>query len=195
MKKRFFFGYGSLVNRATHDFTGARPAQIRGWRRAWRATPIRAVSFLTVVPAPGHKLLGLIAPVPDNSWDSLDLRERAYDRYPAHHAVIHDLPHKPEIAIYAIPEGKHSPPTPENPILLSYLDVVLQGYLREFGPDGVEHFFDTTDGWEAPVIDDRAAPRYPRAAVLSKSERRTIDAVLEKKDLRFIAPQGQPKAN
>ncbi|MDX5384038.1 MAG: gamma-glutamylcyclotransferase, partial [Rhodobacterales bacterium] len=38
MKDAFFFGYGSLVNRATHDYGQARAATLPGWRRAWRHT-------------------------------------------------------------------------------------------------------------------------------------------------------------
>ena len=30
-----FFGYGSLVNRNTHAYPDARPAQLRGWHRLW----------------------------------------------------------------------------------------------------------------------------------------------------------------
>ncbi len=36
----YFFGYGSLVNRLTHDHR-AEPAARRGWRRAWRRTSLR----------------------------------------------------------------------------------------------------------------------------------------------------------
>jgi hypothetical protein len=49
-----------------------------------------------------------------------------------------------------------------HPVLLSYLDVVVQGYLQEFDEAGVAHFFDTTDGWDAPLLDDRTHPHYPR---------------------------------
>ena len=40
-------------------------------------------------------------------------------------------------------------PQPKTPILLSYLDVVVQGYLAEFGEAGVARFFASTDGWGA----------------------------------------------
>ena len=48
-----FFGYGSLVNRATHDYPGAQPAQLHGWRRVWVRTDLRDVVFLSVRPDPG----------------------------------------------------------------------------------------------------------------------------------------------
>jgi len=158
----YFFGYGSLVNRATHGFAGARPARLAGWRRVWRHTTLRPVAYLTVVPDPGAEIDGLIAPVPGDDWPALDAREAAYIRAPAAPQVRHDLPHTPEIAVYTIPEGHHGTPSETYPVLLSYLETVVQGYLHEFGASGVTRFFDTTEGWDAPVLDDRAAPRYPR---------------------------------
>ena len=60
-------------------------------------------------------------------------------------------------------------------MLLSYVDVVVQGYLREFGEDGVAQFFATTDGWDAPILDDRADPVYPRHQALTAKERAFTD--------------------
>lgn len=182
----YFFGYGSLVNRATHVFAEAHPAQLRGWRRVWRHTEMRPVAFLTALPDPQSTIDGLIAAVPGADWPALDLREAAYARVPAHDQVTHPLPHRPEIAVYSIPEGRHGTPSTAHPILLSYIDVVVQGYLREFGPEGVARFFDTTHGWDAPVLDDRACPRYPRHQALSTAERALSDEHLARLDVRVI---------
>jgi hypothetical protein len=178
MQDAYFFGYGSLVNRATHGFAEARAAHLSGWRRVWRHTDLRPVAFLTVVPDAGAEIEGLIAPVPAADWDALDAREAAYVRAPAAGDVRHPLPHSPEIAVYTIPEGRHGAPDAARPVLLSYLDVVVQGYLREFGEDGVARFFETTHGWDAPILDDRAAPRYPRHQPLSADERALTDSHL-----------------
>src|SRR6056297_3806617 len=174
----YFFGYGSLVNRGTHGFSDARAARLSGWRRVWRHTTLRPVAYLTVVPNAGAEIDGLIAPVPGADWPALDAREAAYVRAPAAHQVRHGLSHAPEIAVYTIPDGHHGAPTGAHPILLSYLDVVVQGYLREFGEAGVARFFETTYGWDAPILDDRAAPRYPRHQALSNDERNLIDTHL-----------------
>ncbi|MGV6812209.1 MAG: gamma-glutamylcyclotransferase family protein, partial [Brevirhabdus sp.] len=178
MKDPFFFGYGSLVNRRTHDYANAHRAVASGWRRAWRATDLRKAAFLTVLPDPATRIDGLIAEVPGGDWAALDKRERAYDKHDAAHAVDHPLRAALDLRIYAIPEGRHFAPTPEHPILLSYLDVVLQGYLAEFGERGVLRFLGTTDGWQAPVLDDRAAPLYPRAQTLTRLERAFVDDTL-----------------
>jgi Gamma-glutamyl cyclotransferase, AIG2-like len=181
------FGYGSLVNPATHDYPETRPAVARGWRRAWRRTSLRPVSFLTAVASVDAEIEGLVATVPAAAWPELDAREGAYERI-ALAEVRHDGL-TGAIAIYAIPEGHHEEPGTENPILLSYLDTVLQGYLLQFGEAGVARFVETTDGWHAPVLDDRAAPRYGRAARLRAGERELVDRWLAELGSRVIAAE------
>jgi len=172
----WFFGYGSLVNRATQNYPSAQTATLNGWRRVWVRTDLRDVVFLSIHPAPGHQIDGLIAAVPNADWAALDLRETGYARIDATAAVTHQSD-ATTISAYQVPpanqrtDGNHH-------ILLSYLDVVVQGFLREFGPAGARAFFQTTDGWDTPVHDDRAAPLYPRAQQLSRAETATTDALL-----------------
>jgi hypothetical protein len=138
----------------------------------------REFAFLTVIPDSECAIDGLIAPVPNADWAALDEREFAYDRIMAAN-VSHDLAQDLEIAIYAIAEANLSLPTQENPILLSYLDVVLQGYLTEFGETGAKDFLHTTTGWEAPILNDRANPIYPRHQTLSATETEFVNQALK----------------
>jgi hypothetical protein len=177
MKHAYFFGYGSLVNATTHDFTPVFTAKAKGWRRGWRYTPDRKVAYLTAIRDDSAEIDGLIAPVPDDNWEDLDHRERAYERHAAAHEITHEA-EASEIAIYAIDPARMARPTQDHPILLSYLDVVIQGYLQVFGPEGVTHFAETTDGWHAPVLNDRESPIYPRARVLNNDERGMVDDML-----------------
>lgn len=186
MKDAYFFGYGSLVNRLTHGYAPAHKAVASGWRRAWRATRERRVAYLTAIPDPQARIDGLIAPVPPEGWAALDYREAAYERLHAAHQVAHEA-EASDIAIYAIAEGRHFPPTADNPVLLSYVDVVIQGYLAEYGRDGADRFLDTTTGWEAPILNDRATPRYPRAQRLSDAERAYVDAALARLCCTLVA--------
>lgn len=173
----YFFGYGSLVNRNTHSYHEARPATLNGWRRAWVATPRFGVVLLTGVPAPGHRIDGLIAAVPGADWTALDTREAGYARLPASQDTTHDLPHPADIAVYAVaaenmlPRGNHM-------ILLSYLDVVVQGFDDVFGARGVERFFETTDNWDTAIVDDRAEPAYPRHQTLTARQTALVDSHL-----------------
>ena len=103
----------------------------------------------------------------------LDQREAAYRRHDVSTSVRHNGL-TAETAVYQV-KPEHIAGTEDHPILLSYLDVVVQGYLKVHGPAGVAHFFATTDGWEASVLDDRADPIYPRHQPLDANERKLVD--------------------
>ncbi|MDD9706497.1 gamma-glutamylcyclotransferase [Seohaeicola sp. SP36] len=192
MQDVFFFGYGSLVNRATHDYGTAHHATLPGWRRAWRHTALRPVAFLTAERDPASRIAGLIAAVPGADWAALDRREAAYLRHPVCDSVEHPLSPRPAVSVYAIPENRHAAPSDAFPVLLSYLDVVVQGYAREYGAAGVADFFATTSGWEAPILDDRADPIYPRHQRLTPAERALTDDHLARIGARIITtrPEG-----
>ena len=162
------FGYGSLVNTATHALAPLRVARLPGWRRAWRYTAHRTGPYLTAVPSPGDAIDGLIAAVPPSDWPALDAREVGYLRRPTPWAGV---------VVYAVPAPQAQVPG-GGPILLSYLDAVFQGFLRQFGPQGLADFIATTDGWEVGLRDDRAAPLYPRHQRLTPEERAQVDQAL-----------------
>ncbi|PPB82092.1 gamma-glutamyl AIG2-like cyclotransferase [Albidovulum inexpectatum] len=169
-----FFGYGSLVNRATHDHSPAVSARLSGWRRIWRQTRLRPWPFLSVEPHAGTRIEGLIAAVPGADWAALDRREAAYERTKLPPDSLTGAPGwATGVEIYAI-APRQGEDAPRGPILLSYLDVVVQGFLREFGPDGAARFFSTTAHW-GPVLDDRADPLYPRGQRLGMAERAIVD--------------------
>ena len=172
-----FFGYGSLVNLATHAYPAARPARLKGWRRIWRHTSLRPVAFLSVEPAEGHEIEGVVADVPGADWTALDQREAAYARRDVSHQIAHDG-RIGATAVYEVHHGHLDPPDTAHPILLSYMDVVVQGYLRLFGPEGARRFAATTAGWHAPVLNDRADPLYPRHQRLTSEETAIVDRML-----------------
>ncbi|MEO0750948.1 MAG: gamma-glutamylcyclotransferase, partial [Pseudomonadota bacterium] len=66
------------------------------------------------------------------------------------------------------------------------VDVVVHGYLREFGDAGARRFFLTTTGWDAPVQDDRTAPIYPRHQRLNGYERGLVDEMLAEVGARIF---------
>ena len=174
MNDPYFFGYGSLVNTKSHDYPNAQPATLHGWRRAWVATPRYGVVLLSGVRAPGHSIQGLIASVPDGDWQALDAREGGYARLPAHNEIEHSLPHEPDVAVYAV-DTSNIMESDSHYILLSYLDVVVQGFHDVYGDAGVCHFFDTTDNWRTPIVDDRDHPVYPRHQILTAAQRTMVD--------------------
>ncbi|MEO9651927.1 MAG: gamma-glutamylcyclotransferase family protein [Roseobacter sp.] len=179
MRDPYFFGYGSLVNTKSHDYPDPQPATLHGWRRAWVATPRYGVVLLTGVRAAGHSIKGLIAAVPGADWEALDAREGGYARLPAAGQVDHTLSTDLDIAVYAV-DAKNIHQSDNHMILLSYLDVVTQGFDEVYGPEGVQHFFDTTDNWHTPILNDRADPIYPRHQRLTSRQTDMVDTHLDR---------------
>lgn len=182
----YFFGYGSLVNRATHTYPNVSLATAHGWRRAWVQTSNRPFAYLSAVRASGHRIDGLIAEVPNADWIALDEREAAYARILDTSNVTHTRSDTPDISIYAVPETSFAENPETYPILLSYLDVVLHGYLQEFGEKGVHDFFASTDGWQTPILNDRVAPNYPRHQRFTQDQFGFVDRALQEIDAQVI---------
>ncbi len=176
MEDSFFFGYGSLVNRETHDYRDAQATTILGWRREWRVSRQFGRTFLSAVRDRDAVIDGLVARVPRGDWAALDAREAGYAR---HLLAESDFaaPAPAPAQIYAIAPEVSALPDHSSPIKLSYLDVVAAGFLAEFGEPGVARFFETTTGWAA-TLDDRAQPLYARARPVSGHVREMVDAHL-----------------
>jgi len=177
MTDTYFFGYGSLVNRATHVHEPAFPARLKGWRRVWKSTVLRELAFLSAEPWEGAEIDGLLAHVPGADFSQLDIRERAYDRHEVS-ALCEHRAGEVRVEVYAVSPQHGAAPDVAHPILLSYIDTVVQGFHDIFGEAGALAFFDTTAGWGGPVLDDRAAPQYPRAVEVNAAERDFVDAAL-----------------
>ncbi len=179
MSEQFVFGYGSLVNCATHTYTQPHKARLRGWRRQWVSSVSHHVTFLSVRSCDQDAIDGLIANVPDNDWAALDRRESGYARQILDTAIIsHTHPDRPPIQMYKAREPLNVPAPDAPPILLSYLDTVIAGFLEIYGEPGVARFFASTDGWDAPILHDRADPIYPRAVPLTKEVETLVNEFL-----------------
>ena len=188
MRQLWVFGYGSLVNPATHSFSEHVPATLYGWRRQWRHWvngPTRFATSLTAEPDPTTNIHGLLARVPEAEWDALDEREKGYDRITIPGDRIN---HNDPADITVITYQSRVPRDGNNdfPILQSYLDVVLKGFCDHYGDAGLQHFLNTTDGWGAPINRDRARPIYPRAVTLPPSDEAKFDDMLTAHGARWI---------
>jgi hypothetical protein len=180
-----FFGYGSLVNLATHTYQNPRKASVNGWRRQWVYSSTRDLSFLSVAKDPNATIQGLVADVSDIGWDALDIREAEYKRLTLTQNELPDSSFE-NVQIYVADRDHTSSFNQNSPILLSYIDCVTQGFLEHFGTDGVAGFFNSTKGWDRPVQNDRAAPIYPRAQVLTTEQTRLVDHHLEQLDINLV---------
>lgn len=197
-----YFGYGSLVNRGTLTtrIAAAWPARLKGWRRTWRArpeigllappAPLTALShgpspcLLSAHPESGASIDGLLVIDFAENLPAVDAREFRYHRRDLHlrdleFATASGLSPHMEIALHVYEARVEHPPVEgPSPILRSYLDTVMQGFYREFGPDGVHRFIAETGAFHMPIHEDRHAPLYPRAVRLSPEEIALFDHAL-----------------
>ena len=192
MSDHYIFGYGSLVNCATHAYRETHTAQLQGWRRVWQHTTKRDVAFLNVVPDKHCVIDGLMMAVPREAPE-LAAREYAYGKFDVTHQVRTAEIQAGEVNLWSIPSEDRSTTGAPPAVLLSYIDVVIAGYLDHFGRDGAARFFATTSGWNVPIWDDRAQPQYPRAQPLTGEVRAIVDAALGDLPCWVTRPGSSPR--
>jgi len=192
-----YFGYGSLVNRATLT-TGhveAHRARLKGWRRTWRPRPDMGAtpgvtlpdgvtpSLLSAHRAEGFSIDGLLVIDFAVNLAGVDTREFRYHRRDIALSdleftdPVHGLGADITLHVYEA-RVEHPATVGPAPILRSYLDAVMQGFLREFGAAGLHRFVSETDAFHTPIHEDRTQPLYPRAVSLSPEEVELFDVVL-----------------
>ncbi len=188
------FGYGSLVNRHTRPaHTHARPARLSGWIRQWKHSidlPFGKVCALTAEKRAGREIEGVLVLDQYDGLAAVDDRELGYRRERIELPEMEARTAEMDIFIYvSAPEWNHWG-SPEYPILRSYLDCVLAGYLEVWGREGAARFIKETEGWHVPILDDQAAPIYPRAVPIDRELRATIDGLLEENGIRATLKLG-----
>jgi hypothetical protein len=185
----YYFGYGSLVNRDTRP-TGefSEPATLHGWQRVWenrtadpeRSQQCTSLSIELLTEASKGSIEGVVARMPVSDLAQLDQRESGYDRLrlPISDFQLTDNVETDHIYVYQSQLPNRFLADDQHPILQSYIDCVLAGYVRQFGPSGMQSMIDSTRGWDRPVLDDRAAPHYPRAVNIDADLQSSIDQLL-----------------
>lgn len=175
------FGYGSLMNRSTLPYELVlRRASIRGWARQWRnpfvVNGVR-MCCLTVQPRPNSALPGVVLSDGSQELDRILMERESPDTIVSVLCMV-DQSFTISANMYVAARKNMLWASAEAPIFLSYLDCVLQGCLRLYGPAGVVEFLTSTEGWHLPLIDDRKHPKYNRSIKLSKYETNLIDSCL-----------------
>lgn len=183
-----YFGYGSLVN----ELTWARkyemvPAEIRNWMREWRHcvdTPWGRVCALTVSPLADGIVQGAFIKSDLSELQEIDEREIGYERVEIIRSDLVSsagaLPDR--LFIYKSGEQAYRSGDRHYPLWLSYVEVVIFGYWRVFGEEGVDRFMASTKGWNTPIIDDRTKPLYPRFTQLNIEQRAFIEGKIRAMD-------------
>ena len=136
----------------------------------------------------GHAIDGLLIYDRLDYLPEVDRREATYDRVEVSLDRLKargDIPDNFPIYIYEA-HTNCAPHDPGAPILQSYLDAVMQGFLHEFGEGGVHGFLHSTDGFDRPIRVDRHEPVYSRAVDLPDHQRSFFDTLLKEKDVIFL---------
>jgi cation transport protein ChaC len=180
------FGYGSLVNRRTRTRNAVvDPFLIPGWRRSWaHCIETRWGNFcgLTIVPSADGEVAGVVVRRHRSFLTRLDRREQQYKRIQLRLVdeqiqLLRALG-RVDVFAYTSEPPIFRPGNSEYPIWRSYLECVLAGFIDVGGHPAAEEFIKSTAGWETPILDDRATPKYPRAYRLPKRVQLAVDQLI-----------------
>jgi len=195
----YYFGYGSLVNRETRaPDEPAWNARLSGWRRAWehrvaKLDPEQGCTSLSIAQAPAEQATeqatdqatdqaidGVLVALPRSDLPQLDQREHGYERLELPCSAFSMSPDAPADIdrVYVYRSLGPTRADVQHPILLSYVECVMAGYLARFGWPGVKAFLSSTDGWRGGLLDERTAPQYPRAVNVEPALREEFDRLL-----------------
>ncbi|MFT5259264.1 MAG: hypothetical protein ACI9J2_001754 [Saprospiraceae bacterium] len=184
-----FFGFGSLVNTATHQYSEVHPARVNGFARAWINNDCYEHAFLSVIREPQTNIQGLLARVWNDDWHELDKREVGYARQslaPEAWSLENELTQGQldnfiDVQLYQHAYGDFA--QSDKPILWSYLETVLFGYYQVFGVTGVHSFIDSTRHWTI-ILDDRSNALYPRYVPATGEANSIVLSAIEKLALK-----------
>jgi len=171
------FAYGSLLNKNTWSFNAELElVSLKGWVRQWRQIvqlDKSKICALTIYPSSNSIIEGILLKVDDAAELLLGGREIGYEKTIIAGMDITVQNTKIQLTdetpiTYVGSKATTCWASEEAPILLSYIDVVAKGYFDLFGREGAAHFFNSTQGWNLPILDDRDDPIYPRAMKYDK---------------------------
>jgi gamma-glutamylcyclotransferase (GGCT)/AIG2-like uncharacterized protein YtfP len=194
----YIFGYGSLIEQASRLRTTPQaiyvlPARARGFARGWWARTGSigfSTTFVGAIPEKSSSVNGVIYTVSEQELEATNQREQGYTPTD----ITNDVEilsggsrPKDKVWIYVNDfkndkERQESLPTPDFPIVQSYVDLCLTGCLQiEQGfPDAGDfagEFIKFTQEWSKYWENDRVNPRRPFVAVPLASQ---IDHLLQK---------------
>lgn len=199
--QNYIFGYGSLIEDESRESTtpsavDAWPVRVKGLRRGWwaRGGPGgMTTTFLGAIvdPAqPNASCNGVIYKVTDIELADTDRRETAgYQRCQIDPQTITMLEGSPQpppgiywvyLNVLTPAQLKDNLPSPQFPMVQSYVDICINGCLEVEGRYATAagftaEFIGTTEAWSRYWVNDRLYPRRPFIYVPNASQ---IDTAL-----------------
>lgn len=188
-------GYGSLMNGDSRSRHSGIPhdgveVEVYGFERGWitRSEPERQTYVGAYQKSNGWLNAQL---VPTHLDPALQKREQDY-RFTAvtidqlNFELSDDLTERliewlKQRDIWICESLKIEPSEPDYPVHQSYIDTCLAGCLELGGEAAARRFIASTAGWEHDRVNDRTAPRYPRAARVNPEDFVVIDQLLSER--------------
>lgn len=188
-------GYGSLMNGDSRSRHSGIPhdgveVEVYGFERGWitRSEPERQTYVGAYQKSNGWLNAQL---VPTHLDPALQKREQDY-RFTAvtidqlNFELSDDLTERliewlKQRDIWICESLKIEPSEPDYPVHQSYIDTCLAGCLELGGEAAARRFIASTTGWEHDRVNDRTAPRYPRAARVNPEDFVVIDQLLSER--------------
>lgn len=188
-------GYGSLMNGDSRSRHSGIPhdgveVEVYGFERGWitRSEPERQTYVGAYQKSNGWLNAQL---VPTHLDPALQKREQDY-RFTAvtidqlNFELSDDLTERliewlKQRDIWICESLKIEPSEPDYPVHQSYIDTCLAGCLELGGEAAARRFIASTNGWEHDRVNDRTAPRYPRAARVNPEDFVVIDQLLSER--------------
>lgn len=175
---QYILGYGSLMDEQSKrktDVTAEEgfPVFVKGYQRRWGVhgnLPGLNTTFLSIVEHHAASFNGVIYKLShSNAIEQYDKREKTYcrkqidaDQLQTYHLT---LPAQKQVWIYYTAEKTNQPPSPDFPIVQSYVDVFMRGCIQieqKFKINGfAKTCINTTKQWSGYWENDRIFPRRP----------------------------------
>lgn len=193
-KPQYIVGYGSLMQtdskRGTEPNAGENlPVRVKGFQRAWNTHGVFPTCYLGVQQSKSARMVAaLYRSFPKEGVLTADAREIDYCRVAVDPDSVTMLDGSPvpansQIWVYANKPETLAAPDAGNPIVQSYVDIVITGCLelqelvKDPDIDFVEQFVKTTKGWSKHWVNDRL---YPRRPYIHQPKAWEIDSALKK---------------
>jgi hypothetical protein len=194
----YIFGYGSLIEQSSRLRTTPRaicvlPATVSGFARGWWARTGSvgfSTTFAGAIPDSSASINGVVYAVTQQELEDTNKREQGYtptDITGVIQILGGDYKPKDKVWMYVNDfkpgQREESLPSPEFPIVQSYVDICLTGCLQIQGAfpddagDFARMFIESTQAWSSYWENDRVNPRRPFVSVPQAS---TIDGLLAK---------------
>ena len=175
MNKKFLFAYGSLVNHFSRKKVIQNVSSFYGnlsaYKRIW-CINVEAKKFtgLGLIYDKNHYCNGIYIPISEEDINRLDEREikgsgNKYERILINNTLCDKRFKENEVYTYVSKVIEN--PSPNCPLIQSYIDVVIQGFIQ-YNKEYAKEFCQTTFKWNENYINDRNNPIYHKTNNIEK---------------------------